>query len=290
MKSIGVVLTMEWILLLFAVTGIISGFSAGLLGLGGGVIIVPSSLLILSSFPEIGFEERQIMPVAVATSLATIPFTGASAVVQHIKSGRLQWQILFRLLPGLFCGALLGAPLANLMGGPLLQGVFGIFLLILAGKMSGLFSKGTRKFIRDETVSVNSLSSKASEISKPEGLVAGFGISLIASLFGIGGGSLTVPYLASKGFLMQSAIAVSSAAGAFLACVGCLSFIWYGWGENSEVSLTLGYVYLPGVLGILSTSLLSAKIGVISAHKISSQKLRFLFSIVLLGVGLKMIQ
>jgi len=268
-------------LVLFMLTGVIAGFAAGLLGIGGGSIIVPASLLIFAAFPDLGIEQRFAMQMAIATSLATIPFTGISAVYRHLQLGRVNWPLVMMLSPGIILGSLFGAPLAEYMGGLILEKIFGVFQIVVGVQLLLASGQDFRKKTKAK--------SESPHMPKLLGGLSGFCIGILSSLLGIGGGSITVPFLAWRKFKMQEAIAVSSTLGVLLAIVASLSFAFTGLQETSDIAFAYGYVFLPGVLAILSMSLICSRLGVNLTYKVSSTRLKTVFSVYSLGIGIMFI-
>lgn len=253
--------------LLYLLLGAAAGVLAGLFGVGGGLIIVP---VLVYSFQAQGFAPEVLTHMAVGTSLATIAFTSINSIRAHQRRGAVRWEIVRWLTLGILGGSVLGGLTASWLHGDLLQKVIGVFAISMAAQMTF------------------NLQPKASGgVPGKAGLgVAGTLIGWASAIIGIGGGSLTVPFLSWRSVPMQQAVATSAACGLPIAVASALSFIWLGQGEAQLPDWSLGFVYLPAVLGITATSMFFARFGAQLAHKLSPLLLKRLFALQLLGVGL----
>lgn len=173
-------------LIIYLLIGAIAGFTAGLFGVGGGLIIVPILYVV---FTQLHYDPAVIMHIAVGTSLATIIVTSFSSVSAHHKKGAVLWPVFRNLAPGLVIGSFLGAGIADLLSGQHLQLLIGVFAVVMAYRMF----KGAHVVV-DPTRQLP---------STPMQFMAGGGIGIASAIFGIGGGSLTVPYLNRHGVVMQ---------------------------------------------------------------------------------------
>ncbi len=250
--------------------GLFAGLSAGLFGLGGGLVIVPSLVLL---FSWQGMDDKVLMIMAVATSLAAIVPTSLSSINAHYRLGSIDWKIVFRLLPGIIVGAIVGTFIADKLNGTLLRWFFIVYLFYVGGNMA---------MQRKPVFRI------AARISKLD-YVAGGVIGLLSSLLGIGGGTLTVPYLSGSGLDMKRAVAVSSACGLPISLCSSLSFALLGQNKVNLPAESFGYVYLPALAGIVVFSVLTAPLGAKIAHHLPAQKLRRYFSLVLFVMAVKMI-
>ncbi len=255
--------------LLAMLVGMVAGLLAGLFGLGGGVIIVPALLWL---FAGQQFPENQLMIMAVATSLATIILTSISSLLSHQRLGNIRWDRVYKLTPGILLGSAAGAKVAEWVTADNLKWLFICYLIYVAVRMAlHIQPKIKRK--------------KAS--TRLDYLV-GNGIGLISSLLGIGGGSLTVPYLVGRQVPMKNAVAVSSVCGLPIALSGTVAYAFLGWGKVGLPEWSLGYIYLPAFLGITLCSILTAPLGAKLAHKLPAKKLKRYFSILILIIVIKM--
>lgn len=253
--------------LLYLALGACAGVLAGLFGVGGGIIIVP---VLVFSFTLQGFDASVLTHLAVGTSLATIIFTSINAIREHHRRGAVQWVIVGWMTPGILVGAAIGAKTASLIQGPMLQKIIGVFALIIAVQMAlDLKPKASRS------------------IPGKFGLgIAGTFIGWASAIFGIGGGSLTVPFLTWRSLGMQQAVATSSACGLPIAIFSAISFMVLGWHDPLLPAHSFGFVYLPALVGIALTSMFFARFGAKLAHKLSPRLLKRLFAALLFSVGL----
>ena len=255
-----------WILLV--TIGLLAGTLAGLLGIGGGLVIVPALTLILlhqGAGPDVA------VPMAVATSLGTMLLTSASAIWFHDRRGGVDWPCVLRLAPSMGLGALLGAWLAVMMPGVWLARVFALLAGLIGLRM--LLAQSTRSADRSPF---------------PRGwILLGPGIGALSAMIGIGGGSFNVPYLARNGFSMVQAVAIASACGWPIALGGVLGFVALS-GEQVLWPASLGYLYLPGLIAIGLAGMVAAPLGVALAHRLPAGRLRRIFGAVLILVAIRM--
>lgn len=254
-------------LLLYLLLGAAAGTLAGLFGVGGGLIIVPVLVL---SFTAQGVPTEVLTHLAVGTSLATIIFTSINSVLEHQRKGAVLWPVFAWMTCGILLGAGFGAATAAAIQGPVLQKIIGVFAIIIAIQMAlDLKPKGSR------------------DVPGKPGLVAAGGvIGWASAIFGIGGGSLTVPFLSWRSVPMQKAVATSAACGLPIAIASALSFVWVGWDKPQLPEWSLGFVYLPAMVGIAIPSMFFARFGARLAHKLSPRVLKRLFALLLFSVGL----
>lgn len=253
-----------------ALLGCIAGFLAGLLGIGGGLVIVPALVYLL---PSLGFTGESVMPVAIATSLASIMFTSASATFAHHKNNNIPWAIAKQLMVMIAGGALVGAYVADLLSNDVLTYIFACAVSVLASYM--LFS-------------IKVVKTKA----MPSDIVVktiGFATGCIASIMGIAGGAILVPVLTYYSMSIRHAIGTATVCGFVVATFGALGFIITGLDQADLPAWSLGYVYLPALLGIILTSSLFAPYGVKMAEKLPVRYLKRLFAGFLILVAIKMI-
>jgi uncharacterized membrane protein YfcA len=252
--------------LLYLALGACAGVLAGLFGVGGGIIIVP---VLVFSFTLQGFDASVLTHLAVGTSLATIVFTSIQSVRAHHRVGAVQWHMFTWMTVGILIGAGFGALTASYIAGPYLQKIIGVFAILVAIQM----------FL--------DLKPKASGEApgKPQLTLAGVVIGWASAIFGIGGGSLTVPFLTWRNLTMQQAVATSSACGFPIAVASAISFMILGWHDPLLPTHSLGFVYLPALLGIALTSMFFARFGARLAHKLSPRMLKRLFALLLVVVG-----
>ncbi len=251
--------------------GLVAGFVAGLLGVGGGLIIVPVLIFI---FKSENIHQNMIVHMAIATSLATIIFTSLSSIyAHHVKHQAVRWDIVKLLTPGIIVGALLGAMIADFMPAKTLQLFFALFELVVAVQMA-----------------LNIKAHAARTLPLQGGMfLSGSVIGTISTIVGIGGGTLTVPFLVWCNVKMQQAVATSSACGLPIAVAGATGFIVTGWNEAALPEYSFGYVYWPAFISIVVSSMLVAPLGARLAHRLPAAQLKRAFSLVLFILGIKML-
>ncbi len=257
-------------LLLYLLLGAAAGLLAGLLGVGGGLIIVPVLAWIL---PSQGIPSSSVMHTALATSLATILFTSLSSVRAHHQRGAVRWDLVALLAPGILLGALLGAFLADLLPSSRLRQIFGLFELLVAIQIGLALIPPARGGIPGRLGNT----------------LAGGGIGTLSALVGVGGGTLTVPYLVWCSVTMRQAVATSAACGLPIALAGTLGFVVAGWSLTDEVPWTLGYLYLPALLGIAIGGIAFAPLGAALSHRLPAHHLKRLFALLLAVLGIVML-
>lgn len=266
-------------LIIFLIIGALAGFAAGLFGVGGGTIIVP---LLFIVFTQMDYSPDNIMHLALGTSLATIIVTSISSLMAHNKKGAVMWPVFKNLAPGLAIGCFLGAGIAGQISGLYLQLIVGVFLLWVAYKM--FF--GGKKQVASHANNVSNANHNNTELpSKPKQLAAGGVIGVASAIFGIGGGSLTVPYLTRYNVVMQKAVGTSAACGLPIAIAGALGYMVFGTQAQIDVPNTIGFVHIYAFLGISIMSFFTAKVGAKVAHILSPALLKKCFALLLTVVG-----
>ena len=256
---------------LYAAIGAAAGLLAGLLGVGGGLIIVAALAWLL---PLRGFPPDHVMHVALATSLASIILTSISSTRAHWKRGSVLWPSVKALAPGLVLGGLGGAQLASHLPSSALRLFVAVYCLIAAAQLRfGQVRQG-----------------RAETDAPPRGPLlfgAGIAIGVLAALVGIGGGSMTVPLLVWLGVAPVRAVGTSAACGFAIAVASALGFVYGGHAAAADLPTgSLGFVYLPAVAGIALASILVAPQGVRLAHALSGAALKQVFAAFLVLMGL----
>ncbi len=257
-------------ILLYASLGAVTGLVSGLLGIGGGLIVVPMLHL---AFNFQGIDPGVLHKLSLGTSMTGILFTSVSSSLAHNRHGGVDWKTVARIAPGILLGTYCGTFVAARMPAQYLQIVFVAFLSYVIFSM---FSGGKPKPSR--------------HLPGTAGLTAaGGGIGLLSSLVGIGGGTMSVPYLLWHNVDMRRAIGTSAAIGFPIALSGGLGYIVNGWGLAGLPEWSLGYVYLPGLLGLVSMSMLVAPLGARLAQKLPVPTLKKCFAFLLVLVAIKML-
>jgi len=255
---------------LYLVLGAFAGLLAGLLGVGGGLIIVPvlAALFLLQGVPG-----DIIMHLALGTSLASIVFTSLSSIYAHQRHGAICWPPFRQLTPGIILGAAVGGWLAGQMSTSWLKPLFALFEL----------GVGLHLLLSVETHAHRNLPSPARMTG------AGGVIGMVSSLVGIGGGTLTVPFLVWHSVSIRQAIATSAACGLPIALAGSLSFIINGLQQPLLPEHTLGYVHLPALLGVAISSVLFAPLGARLTHRLPVTMLKKILGGLLLLLAAKLL-
>ncbi|PKO87713.1 MAG: hypothetical protein CVU18_09845 [Betaproteobacteria bacterium HGW-Betaproteobacteria-12] len=254
----------------YLLTGGVAGFFAGLLGVGGGVVVVPVLAML---FAAQGFPEREVLHLALGTSMATILFTALSSLRAHHAHRAVLWPVLRRLTPGILLGTLLGAQLAGSLSSQALSIFFVAFMLFVAAQMIAERRPQPGRRLP----------------GWPGLSLAGGVIGACSSLVAIGGGALTVPFLIWCNVRPQQAIGTSAAVGLPIAVGGSVGYVWNGWGHAGLPAGSLGFVYLPALGIILIASVLAAPFGARLAHRLPVRVLRRIFAGLLLLLSVKML-
>lgn len=257
--------------LLYLVLGAFSGLLAGLFGVGGGAIIVP---VLIYAFSRQGMPPEVLSHMAVGTSLAVICLTSISSVRTHHRNGFVLWNSFKLMAPALIVGVLVGVYTVVQIPGWMLQWIIGSYLCLVALQMGFQLMPSAHM---DTRLGAGRLT------------VAGGVIGWASAIFGIGGGSLTVPFLSYHGIRMQNAVATAAACGFPIAVAGALANIVAGWSVPDLPASTLGYVYLPAFLGIALMSLPFARLGANLAKNLPAAMLRRFFAVFLAIIGASLI-
>lgn len=258
------------LLLIYLALGACAGVLAGLLGVGGGLVIVAALAWML---PLQGVPAGQVMHVALATSLASIILTGLSSARSHARRGSVLWPSVWMLAPGLVIGGVGGALLASGLHSDTLRGCVAVFCLLAGSQLAF----GTPRAAQERGDAPRS----------PALAAAGVGIGGLSAIVGIGGGSLTVPMLVWLGVPPVRAVGTSSACGVAIALASATSYAWLS-PPAPNLPGSLGYVHLPAALGIAVASVVMAPLGTRLAHHLSGPALKRVFAgfLYLVGVSL----
>lgn len=238
------------------------GFLAGLLGIGGGMTMVP---LLTIVFTRQGFAPDHIVHMAVATATATILFTSVASMREHQRHHAILWPVVAALAPGIIVGSLVGPQVVGGMSTAVLSAFYGVFVAAAAtNTLLDRKPKPTR------------------ELPGRGGLFAvGGGIGLVSSMVGAGGAFLSVPFMTACNIGIRNCVATSAALGLPIAVAGTIGFIVAGLGQHELPPHTVGYVYLPALLAIVAASVISAPMGARAAHRWPVTKLKRAFAILL---------
>lgn len=245
-----------------------AGTAAGLLGIGGGVIIVPVLSLV---FIAEGVHPDILIKVAIGTSLATIVITAISSIWMHHRKRAVQWSLVKIMTPGVIAGSLIGAALADLIPGYWLSVAFIVFLCGVSLQMALGTTQGNHA------------------LPGPWGLrTVSAGVGTVSALMGIGGGALHVPYLSWCGIPVKHSIATAAAIGFPLALASTAGFIVAGMNEENLPAHSIGYVNLPAFGGIVVASILFAPLGAKLAHILPDKLLKRFFAVFLFILAMRM--
>ncbi len=242
--------------------GAVAGILAGLLGVGGGLVIVP---VLLWLFVQQGLATELTMHLAVGTSLATIVVTSLSSIYAHHRRGAILWGVWSRMGPGVLLGALLGALLARYIPSEGLRTFFALFELAVALQMGLNLRPASHWGVPGAVLA----------------FLAGGVIGMISALVGVGGGTMTVPFLLWCNVPVRQAVATSAAVGLPIAVAGMAGFMLAGQGQAGLPAWSSGFVYWPAWLGIVAASVLFAPLGARWAHTLPTAVLKRVFAIFL---------
>jgi hypothetical protein len=255
--------------------GAVTGLLAGMFGIGGGSILVPSLIFI---FYGMGFDGSIIVLLAIGTSLASIFFSAVSSAISHHSKGSVEWPLVLPLSAGMVFGALIGAGYAASLSSDSLKLIITIFLMVvgvemITGYSQTLANKG-KGFIN---------------LSKFVTPFHGGWIGFLSSIIGIGGGSFTTPLMIAGGYNIRKGIGTAAACGVPIAAAGAMGYMYYGQTDTNLPIGTLGYIFWPAVLCISLASIFTAKIGANISHSIPEKTLKISFGIFLIIVGIMVI-
>ncbi|WP_338412982.1 sulfite exporter TauE/SafE family protein [uncultured Sphaerotilus sp.] len=251
--------------------GTCTGFLAGLLGIGGGMLMVPFMTLILSAR---GVDASLAVKMAIATSMATILFTSVSSVRAHHKRGAVRWDIVRTLAPGIVLGGLVaGAGVFSLLKGTTLALVFAVFVAFSA----------TQMLLDRKPAPTRQMPGKAGSLG------AGGLIGFVSGLVGAGGGFISVPFMNWCNVAMHNAVATSAALGFPIALANTIGYVVGGWSMPSPLPGALGYLWLPGLAIIATASVTTAPLGARTAHAMNIKQLKKVFACTLYGLAAYML-
>jgi len=250
--------------------GAFAGFLAGLLGVGGGMLMVPFMTFVLTSK---GMPAAYVVKMAIATSLATICFTSLSSVRTHHRRGAVRWDVVTLLAPGIIAGSLIGAQLAKALPTQILAWLFAAFIGFSATQML-----------------INRKPKASRQLPGPQGTFgAGGVIGLLSALVGAGGAFVSVPFMTWCNVPIHNAVATSAALGFPIALAGTVGYIIAGWSLPDMPSGAIGFIYLPALVAIAAASVLTAPIGARLAHRLDMAQLRRAFAVLLYGLAAYML-
>ena len=250
--------------------GTFSGVLAGLFGIGGGIIIIPTFFLI---FTYLGFAEGILAHMVLGSSLGVIIFSSISSTFSHNIKEAVDWKLIRVVAPSIIIGSALGGITAGQIESDTLQGLVALFLLVASVQLIFEFPPPPQN--------------PQTNLVGP--FIAGGGIGWLSGVFGIGGGIFSVPYFYHRGLKMMNAIGTSAACGIPIAISGSISYMIVGLNENNIPDYSIGYVYLPATIIVGVMSSLTAKFGVNIAHRMKQKKLRIAFAFLVMIMALNLL-
>lgn len=255
---------------IYAALGAVAGLLAGMLGVGGGIIIVP---MLVIGFTYQGLPPDLIMHMALGTSMASIMFTSVSSALSHHRRNAVNWNIVKSISLGIILGTYFGSFIASKISAQYLQFFFAVFLFYVATQMlMGKPPKASRTMPGFAGMSI-----------------VGLIIGVLSSLVGIGGGTVSVPFMVWHNVAMRNAIGTSAAIGIPIAIAGSLGYFINGLGVASLPEYSAGFIFLPALGGIVLLSILTAPYGARLAHTLPVARIKKCFAALLLIVGTKML-
>ena len=257
---------------MFPLLGIVAGILAGLLGVGGGLVLVAALAWLLPSF---GVPQEAAMHAALASSLASIVLTAASSAYAHHGRGGVLWPTVKWMVPGLLLGGWLGSGIAVKLDDQVLRWVVAGYCLLAAAQL--LFGK--------PRAGVDGV------VAPPSGLpmtLAGTGIGAMSAVVGIGGGSMTVPLLVWRGVAPVRAVGTSSACGVAIGLASAVGYAMHA-PAGALPHYSIGYVYLPAAVGVAIASVIAAPYGMRLAHRLSGLALKRVFAFFLMAVAVTLL-
>jgi uncharacterized membrane protein YfcA len=261
---------MSVVIITYLLVGAVAGVLAGLLGIGGGLVIVPMLDFCMS---RQGIPREFIMHLALGTSMASIVFTSVSSFWAHHQRGAVHWPVVRQITPGVLVGTFLGSFIAAWMPASILNVFFVVFLYYVALQMV-----------------LDRRPKPSRDLPGTLGMFGvGSGIGVVSSLVGIGGGTLSVPFMIWCNLSLHHAIGTSAAIGFPIALAGTAGYLVNGWGGTGLPPYSAGYVYLPALVGIVGASVLTAPIGVRLAHSLPVARMKRVFAALLIVVATRML-
>ncbi len=253
----------------FSVVGLLAGFLSGLLGIGGGIVMVPSYLFL---FPKLGLHEEFYVHMAMATSLSCAFFFTFSGSLAHLRLGNVSLSAIFPLALGGVLGAFMGSWLAGFVPGLFLKKLFAIFLFFSAFRLAFFEPKEGRSILE-----------------RTKGLFFGVGLlsGVVASFFGVGGGVVAVPTLIFMGFSPVEAVGTSSTLLPFITFFAALGYVFGGLKIVGVSKHTLGFVYIPALFVVVPFGVVGAQLGARLSGSVPKKLLRRMFACLLIVVAVR---
>lgn len=250
--------------------GAVVGFLAGLLGIGGGMVMVPMLFFV---FGAKGFPHGHLMHFALGTAMATVAFTSLSSVRAHHRHGGVDWRVARAMAPGIVAGSLVAALVAGFVPTRPLAVFFTAFMFYASAQM----------FVESKPAPTRSLPGAAGLFS------VGAGIGAISSILAAGGAFLSIPFLIRCNVPLRRAIGTAAANGFPIAVAGTVGYIAHGLNVSDLPAGSLGFVYLPALALVVAASIPLAPLGARLAHRLPVRRLRVVFALMLLALALRML-
>ena len=265
-------LLLSAMLALLMVIGALAGVLAGLLGVGGGIVLVPAFFY---AFQTLGYDGPQLMQMCLATSLATIIVTSIRSVLSHNKKGAVDWDILRGWASGIVLGAIIGVAVASKLSSTFLQGVFGVLGIVVGFYMG---------FGRSEWRLGQSM---------PSGIIRAIMspiLGFLSVLMGIGGGSFGVPLMSLYNTPIHRAVATAAGFGVTIAVPSVVGFLFLVISPENRPPFTAGAINLPAFLTVIAMTMITTPLGVKLAHAMDPKPLKRVFAVFLTLVALNMLR
>ncbi|CAG1003546.1 hypothetical protein BURK1_03049 [Burkholderiales bacterium] len=254
----------------YVALGVFVGFLAGLLGIGGGMTIVP---VLVAVFTREGFALEHVLPLSIGTASATIMFTAISSARAHHGHGAVDWGIVRVMAPGLIVGSLVGPQIASAMPARAMAAAFAVFTWFTAFR---LIRRAEARATRELPVGAGLFG-------------VGAGIGVLSGALGVGGAFLSVPFMVRCRVRMHAAVATSAALGIPIAIAATIGFVYAGLRKSGLPAHAIGYVYLPALAGIVVSSMIAAPFGARLAHRWRGATLRRAFAVLMSVLGCYML-
>ena len=256
----------------FPLLGVAAGVLAGLLGIGGGLVLIGALFWLL---PAYGIPQDAAMHAALASSLASIVLTASSSARAHHRRGSVLWPTVAWMVPGLLLGGWLGSLVAVALQGEVLRWCVAVYCFLVAAQMAFGGPRG------------GAAQPGVVPIGWPMS-VAGGGIGAVSAVVGIGGGSMTVPLLVWRGVVPVRAVGTSSACGVAIGLASAVGYAMHA-PPGALPAYAVGYVYLPAAIGVALASVFAAPLGTRLAHRLHGDTLKRIFALFLVAVALSLL-
>ena len=264
----------------FILLGITAGTLAGMLGIGGGMVIVPGLFYL---FSIIHLPEQALIHMAAGSAMGIMLFTASASTWSHHARGDVQWDIFKRVVPGIAIGVVAGTLLSSHIDAHWLEVIFGVFLLAIACKILLAWTPGASSSLLTSGTGAEGVGP-----SGPVAPVVGSLIGLKSGILGIGGGALSVPFLLYCGLPMKHASGTSASFTLPIAITGTLAFALLS-PSDPQIQWSTGYIYWPAIALVAPFTVLGAPIGTLLSHRVPANLLRRIFAVLLLVIGGKML-